>query len=118
MHVQIGMPADSVCGAHAPSDRAMHKTSAGAHTHEDGAMHTGSLGESDGIADRPSSMHRQISMPADSACGAHAMRDSTMHKTTADATLMTTSGAMHTGSIGKSDGIADRHSGMHAQNKC
>ena len=46
------MAADSACGAHAPSDGDMHKTSAGAHTHDDGAMHMPSAGESNRITDR------------------------------------------------------------------
>ena len=51
MHGQIGMLADSACGAHAKSDGVMHKMSAGAHTHDDGATHMTWAGESDGIAD-------------------------------------------------------------------
>ena len=58
--MQIGMAANSACSAHAMSVNAMHKTSAGAGIHDDADMHAGSLGESDGIADRHSGMHAQL----------------------------------------------------------
>ena len=61
----------------------------------------------------PGSMHTQSGVPADSACGAHALSDSTMH---AGAGVHThNDGIMHATSAGESDRIADRHSGMHTQ---
>ena len=58
------------------------------------------------------SMHTQIGMPTNSACGAHAMGDGAMHKTSAGAHTHD-DGAMHTGSLSESDGIAHRHGDMH-----
>ena len=39
-HGQIGMAANSACGAHEMSDSATHKTSAGTYARDDAAMHT------------------------------------------------------------------------------
>ena len=80
MHRQIGMLADSACGTHAKSDSVMHRMSAGTHTNCGGVMHMTWAGESDGIADRPGRMHRQIGMAAGSACSAQTMDNGTMHK--------------------------------------
>ena len=41
----------------------------------------GMAGKSDRIADRHSSIHGQIGVLADGACGAHAPSDGAMHKT-------------------------------------
>ena len=100
--------------SHAMSDGAMHKTSAGTHTHDDDTIHTESASKNDGIANRPCSMHRQISItvPADSACSVHAMSDSAMHKMSAGV-YTHDDGTMHTGSLSKSNRIADQHSSMH-----
>ena len=103
MHTQGSVPAGSACGVHTLSDGVMH-TRAGARTHDNGTMHTTSAGESDGIADRQSGMHRQIGMPMDSACGAQKMSDGV---TRTGAGMCThDSGAMHLESAGKSGGTA------------
>ena len=68
-------------------------------------MHAESLGESDGIADLHSSMHGQIGMAADSACGTHAKNDGAVHKSSAG-THTHCDGATHMTWAGESDGIA------------
>ena len=103
---------------HAASDGPMHSTSAGllARTL---MMMASSHGESDGVDDQHSSMHGQIHMPADSACGAHTPSDSAMHKTSTGAHTCDND-AMHTTLLGKSNGIPGRDGGMQAQDnlKC
>ena len=85
MHSQIDMSVNGACGA------------------QDGAMHRQHGG-----------MHRQIGVAASSACGMHAKSDGTMHKTSAGAHTHRND-TMHMTSGGESDGIADRHCGMHGR---
>ena len=67
---------------------------------------TGMAGKSDRIPDRHSSIHGQIGVLADGACGSHAPRDGAMHKTSAGAHPHD-NGAMHIESARESNRIAD-----------
>ena len=104
MHGQIGMPTNGASSAHGGMHRqiGMAANSAGG-AHDDGAMHA-----------QPGGMHGQTGMSANSACGMHATSGGAMRKTRAGANTRG-DGAMHAESAGELDGIADRHSSMHAQ---
>ena len=112
MHGQIGMAAGSACGAHAKSDGAMHRTITGVRTHCDGATHMTWAGESDGIANRPSSTHGPIGMAVGSACGVQTMGDGTMHKTSA--AVLPQGGALTQGGV-PAQGGALAQGGVPAQ---